>query len=418
MTQARRQALQAVPFNDTVHPGLWIDKMLLIQNVKGGGDEGKGAKGEHIERLLRVKTPHGYKEAFKRWRDDHVAAGHTLAIATLQGRMVIGIGQKGPLEVGLTLHHTWGTPYIPGSALKGLAAATARDLVEDPAWLAPKDVTTDTEAGESYAYTFGLVTQRGAVIFHDAWWIPDKDKLPLAPDVMTVHHPSYYQQDNPAPPSDTDSPNPVSFITVTGTYLIALEGPKPWATAALDLLRIGLEDLGVGAKTRAGYGRASVGPILDLRPFTPEVWWEQAQEQSDALRDLTPARAYEAARLWLEGKLPLPNTTQKGATLDPQACEALLIAHLAPAIHHAQALLDGGGAEEDPGAALQRQLEEHEAAKPKDKKSKEFRKWSNDLERLKKKLEGAQVQANSAQRKNDMAERVLARLTPTPEDTP
>jgi CRISPR-associated protein Cmr6 len=178
--------------------------------------------------------------------------------------MVIGIGEKGPLEVGLTLNHTWGVPYIPGSALKGIAAATASKLLQDPAWLGPKDPSSSTEAGESYEHMFGLVSQKGCVVFHDAWWDPKGERcLPLKPDVMTVHHADYYQKD--APPSDTDSPNPVSFVSVIGTYLIVLEGESEWCEAAADILRIGTKDFGIGAKTRAGYGRLALGTVQRAR---------------------------------------------------------------------------------------------------------------------------------------------------------
>jgi CRISPR-associated protein Cmr6 len=50
--------------------------------------------------------------------------------------MIIGLGQKGPVEAGLALEHTWGIPMIPGSALKGLTMAAAHLLLndEDQAW--------------------------------------------------------------------------------------------------------------------------------------------------------------------------------------------------------------------------------------------------------------------------------------------
>ena len=38
------------------------------------------------------------------------------------GRIIVGLGEKNVLETGITLHHTYGVPYIPGSALKGLAS--------------------------------------------------------------------------------------------------------------------------------------------------------------------------------------------------------------------------------------------------------------------------------------------------------
>jgi len=43
----------------------------------------------------------------------------------LQDRMVIGLGSGTVLETGFTLHHVTGLPFVPGSALKGLARAYA-----------------------------------------------------------------------------------------------------------------------------------------------------------------------------------------------------------------------------------------------------------------------------------------------------
>lgn len=39
-------------------------------------------------------------------------------------RLIIGLGGKGALEFGLTLHHVTGLPFIPGSASRGWRAAT------------------------------------------------------------------------------------------------------------------------------------------------------------------------------------------------------------------------------------------------------------------------------------------------------
>lgn len=43
----------------------------------------------------------------------------------LASRMIIGLGGKGPLEIGITLDYITGLPVIPGSALKGLARTYA-----------------------------------------------------------------------------------------------------------------------------------------------------------------------------------------------------------------------------------------------------------------------------------------------------
>jgi hypothetical protein len=55
-----------------------------------------------------------------------------------------------------------------------------------------------------------------------------------------------------------DDPNPIGFLSVSGTYLIVVEGDPDWTGAAMELLQKGLVDLGIGAKTNAGYGRLNL----------------------------------------------------------------------------------------------------------------------------------------------------------------
>ena len=47
---------------------------------------------------------------------------HALRIihGTIDWRMVIGLGGEHVLETSMTLHHVYGIPYIPGSAVKGM----------------------------------------------------------------------------------------------------------------------------------------------------------------------------------------------------------------------------------------------------------------------------------------------------------
>ena len=236
----RRAPLLDITLNPTTHAGLWLDRFLDDR------EEPDGAKGRHLKALAAHPMPDGYEVAFALRKQDFEerAAQVSLAAAHAQGRVIIGLGQKGPLEAGLHLEHTWGVPVLPGSALKGLAAATARQLLVDGGW---------RRGAASFKTLFGDTDECGAVFFHDAWWIPAAT-MPIHLDVMTVHHPTYYQGAQSVP-SDMDSPNPVAFASVTGSYLIAVEGAREWCDAALSILKIGLEELGIGAKTNAGYGR-------------------------------------------------------------------------------------------------------------------------------------------------------------------
>jgi CRISPR-associated protein Cmr6 len=105
------------------------------------------------------------------------------------------------------------------------------------------------------------------LIFHDAWWKPEGERLPIHPDVMTVHHADYYTRTENKPPSDMDNPNPSSVCVgdreVSGRGREDRLRPKRMnrpelLDAALCILKLGLEHLGIGAKTNAGYGRMSL----------------------------------------------------------------------------------------------------------------------------------------------------------------
>ncbi|MCA9526382.1 MAG: type III-B CRISPR module RAMP protein Cmr6 [Myxococcales bacterium] len=284
--KARREALERVDRSATTHAGLWLDRYLSVQNDQRnpGSTEGVGEKANHFRSVESTAVPRGYVEACDRWRQS-LPADHTALVIDIQaeGRIALGLGDKGVLENGLTLSHTWGVPFIPGSALKGVAAAAAHLLAHDDGWR--KGTSAHARKGEHHADLFGQggagledgqsVDHIGRVCFLDAWWNPaGAQSLPIALDVMTVHHAGYYQKDEA--PLDTDSPNPVPFATVSGRFLLALVLTDPaddpaWLDRALDLLRLGLTELGIGAKTNAGYGRMTVA--------VPDVTRAQAEEE-------------------------------------------------------------------------------------------------------------------------------------------
>ena len=266
---SRRHQLRDVTVNDSTHAGLWLDRYLTMPTnvVPGEDDEAKTARSELIRQATeRIKTPVGYRAAAQKrlalLEQDSPGVRREIREYATSGRTIVGLGQKGVIEAGITLDRTWGVPLLPGSSLKGLAAAVAHGLTDDERWRK----NTDGKAEGDYARAlFGTTDQRGVVTFHDAFWLPSHDQQPaLAQDIMTVHHPSYYQKKPDDrefhPPDGTDSPIPVSFITTRAglTFVITLEAREDdaaWLKPAWQLLEAGLERLGIGAKTNAGYGR-------------------------------------------------------------------------------------------------------------------------------------------------------------------
>lgn len=237
----------------------------------------------------------------------------------LQGRLLVGHGGKGVLEFGLTLSHVTGLPVIPGSALKGLARAyglftiaaeltiptidseqlTALDtilaspdryqtddkelnkalgLLSEKHQTTPEaiiDIFEKNQEATLWRLAFGNQTQAGICIFHDAVIKPPLPPVLFEADVMTPHFKDYYDAVNkespdyaraPAP-HDGQNPNPILFLTVAARTQFAfavglrksgIEGATDAQALAAQWLKKGLYELGVGAKTAAGYGVFSI----------------------------------------------------------------------------------------------------------------------------------------------------------------
>jgi hypothetical protein len=116
------------------------------------------------------------------------------------------------------------------------------------------------KGGAYHRLLFGTTDESGCILFYDGWLVPGSESAPLKLDVMTPHH--LHWLDGSAPPTDFDSPNPVPFLSVSGTFLIAVSwcGPESdqatrWTALAAQCLQQGLEHWGVGGKTSSGYGR-------------------------------------------------------------------------------------------------------------------------------------------------------------------
>lgn len=287
MRQALRQIADVVPD----HLGLAYDSWAP---VGAGGKVPDDERARWLSKLVDLTVSPDYARAFARWKSSFAAPGDRLVEVTLTSRLILGHGNASATDVGLTVHHTWGVPVIPGSALKGLLAHYV-DAVYGPAdpslppWEQPdgerdraryQGVTWDGRRirrgpGEVFRALFGapdadedgVMRERaieagastGSVVFHDALYVPgsiDPDR-PYATDVLTIHQKSYYDSSGGSWPSDYDSPNPVAFLTVRPVVrmLLAVSGPPDWTELAARLLLDALREWGVGGKTSSGYGR-------------------------------------------------------------------------------------------------------------------------------------------------------------------
>lgn len=208
---------------------------------------------EHARQACSLSLP-VYEPAFERWKGAIQQRAATQAVE-VSGRFITGLGSATVLETGIRLHPVYGTPLIPGSGLKGLAAHYAHCV-----W--GKDDADFLEGGAHHTVIFGTTTESGLFRFHDAWIFPSclsTAAQGLLDDVMTPHH-SKYKLDASQAPTDFDSPVPVPFLSVAGEFLLAIEpGARDtggrWTSLVMDLLLEALETWGAGGKTRTGYGR-------------------------------------------------------------------------------------------------------------------------------------------------------------------
>jgi CRISPR-associated protein Cmr6 len=254
----RRQALDFVtqPINGETNAGLWHDRYMYRFDTNANVNQNEStALDTLLSQLERLLPSPYYNVTYSAWHHAIInTPGIYLRNAISTTRILVGLGVDSVVEAGMALHHTYGTPYLPGSALKGLAASFARQHLGD-AW------KVDSAA---YAELFGTQTKSGAVDFLDARWDPASAGQVLARDIMSVHQFAYYSEDNHAP-SDAEKLNIVPFMSVgiNQCFVIPLAGPKNWCDAAFEILTQALAREGIGAKTNAGYGRMKVEVFVD-----------------------------------------------------------------------------------------------------------------------------------------------------------
>jgi len=189
---------------------------------------------------------------------------------TLCWRLIVGLGASHPQETSMTLHHIYGIPFIPGSAIKGVTKQwTILKLADkykgdnESFENSIRRITLALENGDDLGMEvdetafkelieiFGTQKKQGEVVFFDAY--PTRD-IKLKMDIMNPHYPKYYQGNEP--PGDWQSPNPIKFLTVENTkfqfYLISKK--HDLIEKAERLLKNALHNHGIGAKTSLGYG--------------------------------------------------------------------------------------------------------------------------------------------------------------------
>jgi CRISPR-associated protein Cmr6 len=182
-------------------------------------------------------------------------------------RLVVGLGNASVYETSMTLHHVYGFPYIPSSALKGVMRSYliqeyfGRDeklAIQEKSFCdifgCPEELSTYNEA------------RIGSAIFFDAY---PTGTPSIVADIMNPHYGDYYG--SPAgrveAPVDYSNPIPIPFLTVANTQFQFLVGSSKsdfdlsfnffkgtFSNFISTFLPEALREHGIGAKTAIGYG--------------------------------------------------------------------------------------------------------------------------------------------------------------------
>ena len=179
---------------------------------------------------------------------------------------VTGTGNSHPVENGFLWHHTLSTPYMQGSAVKGIMRS----------WLENQlgyGVDEDDNHSELKRY-FGSETkasadnQAGNLIFFDALPIA-QPKLKV--EIMTPHVGDYYADKGKTAPADWHSPNPIPLLAVEQISLLFCIAPRLGKIEATELAQLrtalqnALANMGAGAKTQTGFGRLNINESESLK---------------------------------------------------------------------------------------------------------------------------------------------------------
>lgn len=169
-----------------------------------------------------------------------------------QTRLMLGIGGESPYNTILlmTLHQTYGLPYIPATAIKG-CLRNYWEQEESKGLSIKKLLGADSEEKANL---------KGCLVFFDTF----PEEYSLAFDSLTPHNAIYFEGKGKEAPSDMENKIPLYIPCVTKDSSfkihIACTDDEEWeknSSIIMDSLKNALCEYGVGAKTSFGYGLAS-----------------------------------------------------------------------------------------------------------------------------------------------------------------
>lgn len=306
------------------------NKGLLFERFYDGyGNDFSLAQGSHAEELNslgiigRCGSESELKEAAKRRVNLVSGLGGQFGVFATDWHFVSGMGNAHPVENGFTWHPVYGTPYLPGSSVKGLLRAWMEHWANAEQDKEQRQQLVHDWFGRS-AGTGGKsdAGKAGDLIFFDA--IP-VERPAVSVDIMTPHMGKWYEQGGEkitaeSQPGDWHSPVPVPFLVTADArfvFSVAPRTPKAQvdglAEQAMEHLKDALAWLGAGAKTAAGYGHMSFDErdtLLRFKSDEERAVIARARSAKDQEERLAEAGIAMGVETWTQA---LVSSTNPGA---------------------------------------------------------------------------------------------------------
>jgi len=198
---------------------------------------------EHLENLKKAYDQLGYRSKIFHMQ--------------LEERGLFGASQdfgKYLFEVGLEIDPYLNVPLLPASSIKGAVRKAYETLQPVKNWPPPEKVFGSSKSPEEG----GTI---GAIIFTDCYPVKaGRGNFVLYPDVLTPHYPEDLM-------GELDhEPKPISHLSIAPETCFGLVIAYKREELTDEILRQTLElaiDMGIGARTSAGYGRFKLTEVTE-----------------------------------------------------------------------------------------------------------------------------------------------------------
>jgi len=207
--------------------------------------------------------------------DMYCCEAYSFKLQTRYPGLLIGIGnehpavEEGQIALGFAFDYVTGTPYIPGSSVKGILRSAFRHKEYIRALLGDDSIDAEALENEIFEGTVGgkELPMHSRDVFYDSFPVTEGRLMDM--EAITSHGNDV-----------TKNPNPVTLVkvkpNVTFVFSFKLRDGSISAEKKLAMFKEIITDLGAGAKTNTGYGVFS-DTIEEFHDRKPHVMPEKKQ---------------------------------------------------------------------------------------------------------------------------------------------